>query len=510
MGRMWIEIMDKTAVYVRKSRADQGTLEETLRKHKKTLLEFASGHSLLVAPEDIYEEVVSGDSLYARPQMLRLLEKVDQETYAGVLCMDIDRLGRGNMSDQGIIVETFKNSGTKIITPAKTYDLNDEADEDNVEFSAFFARFEYKKIKKRLSAGVRRSIQDGCYLANAPYGYRRTVVNKRQHTLEIFEEEAKYVRLIFDMYVNQGMGSQSIADAMNAMGAKPHRAEQFGRTSIMTILKNPAYIGKVVWDKKTHIRKGAKGNAKHITIYNPKEKWTVTDGLHPPVIDEETYARAQEIITGKYHPPSFNGTVLNPLAGLVVCKNCGGVMQRAANMKGGPYCLCQHRGCIPMTKLPFVEQALLDQLRESANELLTAPTEGQKAAASDDYIRVMKDIDGKIKTVKIQMNRLHDFLEQGVYDVETFLARQKEVGAKLSALEEQKHAVEQEARSHRQIDAKKTAEKILHALDVYPTAEPHEQNMLLKSILEHAVYYKEKGWKPAQFEVELILKPVFL
>lgn len=502
--------MDKYAVYLRKSRADLGTVEETLEKHKKTLLEFASSHGLPLRPEDMYEEVVCGESLYARPEVLRLLENVDREIYKGVLCMDIDRLGRGNMSDQGIIVETFKNSNTKIITPTKTYDLNDEADEDNVEFSAFFARFEYKKIKKRLSAGVKRSIQDGCYLANAPYGYRRTVINKRQHTLEIFEEEAKYVRLIFDMYVNQGMGCQTIADTMNSMGLKPHRAEQFGRTSIMTILKNPAYIGKVVWDKKTHVRKGAKGNTKHITIYNPKEKWTITDGLHPPIIDEETYKRAQEIITGKYHPPSFTGVVLNPLAGLVVCKNCGNVMQRAANMKGGPYCLCQHRGCIPMTKLPFVEQAVLDKLKEAANDLLTSSEGTQKSAAPDDYIKVIKDIDGKVKAVKTQMNRLHDLLEQGVYDVDTFLGRQKEVGAKLSALEEQKHAVEEEALSHRQIDAKKTAEKIIHALDVYPTAEPHEQNMLLKSILKHAVYYKKKGWKPAQFEVELILKPVFL
>lgn len=208
--------MENNAVYLRKSRADQGTLEETLRKHKKTLLEFAAAHGLRVAPEDIYEEVVSGDSLYARPQMLRLLEQVELKRYGAVLCMDIDRLGRGNMSDQGIIVETFKNSGTKIITPSQAYDLNDEIDENNVEFAAFMARFEYKQIKKRLRAGVRRSIQDGCYLSNAPYGYRRAVVNKR-HTLEIYEDEAKYVRLIFDMYVNRGLGSQHIADAINAM-----------------------------------------------------------------------------------------------------------------------------------------------------------------------------------------------------------------------------------------------------------------------------------------------------
>lgn len=52
---------------------------------------------------------------------------------------------------------------------------------------------------------------------------------------------------------------------------------------------------------------------------------------------------------------------------------------------------------------------------------------------------------------------------------------------------------------------KNTAEQILHVLDIYPTAEPFEQNLLLKSILEKAVYFKKKGWKPAQLEVELFL-----
>jgi DNA invertase Pin-like site-specific DNA recombinase len=45
--------------------------------------------------------------------MLRLLSDVEKEKFEAVLCMDIDRLGRGAMSDQGIILETFKASDTK-------------------------------------------------------------------------------------------------------------------------------------------------------------------------------------------------------------------------------------------------------------------------------------------------------------------------------------------------------------------------------------------------------------
>ena len=115
----------KYAVYLRKSRADDPhePLEETLRKHREQLTAYMLREGISVLPEDVYEEVVSGDSLYARPQMLRLLEAVEAGEYSGVLCMDIQRLGRGSMRDQGVILDAFKYSGTKILTPTKTYDF---------------------------------------------------------------------------------------------------------------------------------------------------------------------------------------------------------------------------------------------------------------------------------------------------------------------------------------------------------------------------------------------------
>lgn len=65
------------------------------------------------------------------------------------------------------------------------------------------ARRELKLIKRRMQRGVRKSIEEGGYLANAPYGYRNVMVNKKP-TLEINEEEAKFVRLMFDLYVTRG------------------------------------------------------------------------------------------------------------------------------------------------------------------------------------------------------------------------------------------------------------------------------------------------------------------
>ncbi|WP_131736709.1 recombinase family protein, partial [Clostridioides difficile] len=106
---------------------------------------------------EIKEELVSGESIEYRPKMLELLGEIKNNNYDAVLVMDIDRLGRGNMQDQGLILDTFKKSKTKIITPRKTYDLNDEFDEEYSEFEAFMARKELKLISRRMQRGKIKS-----------------------------------------------------------------------------------------------------------------------------------------------------------------------------------------------------------------------------------------------------------------------------------------------------------------------------------------------------------------
>lgn len=127
------------AIYLRKSRADieaeargEG---ETLARHRSQLLELARRQNLNIT--QIYEEIVSGESIAARPQMQQLLSAVNEGIFEGVLVMEIERLARGDTMDQGIVSQAFKFSGTKIITPTKTYDPANEFDEEYFEFNLF-------------------------------------------------------------------------------------------------------------------------------------------------------------------------------------------------------------------------------------------------------------------------------------------------------------------------------------------------------------------------------------
>lgn len=495
----------EAAQYLRKSRMEEGLdTQEVLSKHRKALADFAAARGIHII--ETYFEVKSGESLYARPEMLRLLEDVEAGKYEAVLVMDLDRLSRGRMKDQGIILDAFRESGTKIVTPEKTYDLSDEMDDELAEFKTFMSRREYKIINKRLRRGLWQSIQAGCYVANAPYGYRNITIDKKP-TLEIYEPEAKFVRMIYSMYL-QGYGCTSIAREINLLGARPHRSERFNRSSVAHILRNPTFAGKIVWNQKTHIKKGTRGNPKHITIYNPRERWTITDGLHPAIIDQETYNKAQAIMAGRYHPSKNDGTIRSPLAGLVLCAKCGVHMQRYYGESAGkvPYLMCRTAGCCAGAKFEYVETAVLEQLHAKLRELTIqrpedaarsiAPTEAALAAAEKE-----------LTAANGQKARLYELLELGEYDLPTFRERMAAVKAKIAALEKKAASLRSELTALKSIEPAIQAKKIMAVLEAYGTSDPAHKNALLKSVIHVIWYTKDKKTKPMDFQLEIKYKP---
>ena len=490
------------AQYLRKSRMEEGMdTGEVLTRHRQALADFAASHHIHIV--ETYCEVVSGESLYARPEMLRLLEDVEEGRYDAVLVMDLDRLSRGRMKDQGIILDAFRDSGTLIVTPEKTYDLSDDLDDEMAEFKTFMSRREYKIITKRLRRGLKQTIQDGCYVANAPYGYRKVTVD-RKPTLEIYEPEAKFVRMMYDLYL-QGYGCVSIARYVNSLGAKPHRSPEFTRNSVVHILKNPTFAGKIVWDQRTHIRKGTKGNPRHITIYNPRDQWTIVDGIHPAIVSQETYDQVQAILTGRYTPSRRDGTVRSALAGLVKCANCGQNMQRMT-IKQEPYLLCTRPGCCASAKFELVEARVLTFLEEKLARLELEPQPGVSRNSAGPDI-ALEAVEKALDAARRQKDRLHELLETGVYDLPTFQARMAAVEEKCSGLERRR----QEAMQALECTAAASpseAEKFRTLLDAYHAAGPAGRNAILKGMISTIWYHKEKKSRPAEFQLTFACKPL--
>ena len=109
--------MERYLMYLRKSRMDtdfdEVSVEETLNRHRRILESFCKERRLNVV--EVLEEVVSGESLSSRPKMLRLLELVNTGMYAGVICIDIERLSRGSSLESGYIMQVLQTNNCKII-----------------------------------------------------------------------------------------------------------------------------------------------------------------------------------------------------------------------------------------------------------------------------------------------------------------------------------------------------------------------------------------------------------
>ena len=488
------------AQYLRKSRGEEGMdTDEVLARHRQALAEYAAQHGIHIV--ETYREVVSGGSLYARPEMLRLLQDVEEGKYDAVLCMDLDRLSRGNMRDQGLILDTFKDTGTLIVTPEKTYDLSDEMDDELAEFKTFFSRREYKMIRKRLRRGLAQSIQAGCYVSNAPYGYKNIYVDKRP-TLEIIPEEADFVRMMFRMYAD-GYGCTSIANHVNLLGAHPRRTPSFGRTTVAAILRNPVYIGKVSWNKRTRIKSKT---AQHASRYNPRAEWKIADGLHPAIVDVDLYDKVQAVMAGRYRPSKQDGTIKTSLVGLVKCANCGANMQRRT-LKGMDYLLCQRPGCCASAQYDMVEDAVLDHLRETLESLTAGRAPSMQQADPQDYRAMLAAVRKEQAAAERQKARLYDLLEMGEYDLETFRERMPVVKGKIAALANKAQEIQDAMDQAANVDQAAQARKIAAVLDAYADADPARRNALLHSIVDRIIYTKEKKTKPSDFHLQIKLKP---
>lgn len=255
---------DIYSVYLRKSREDRELEKyenvDTLDRHEKILLDYATKHKLRIG--HIYKEIVSGETIDERAVMQKVIQDVENKKWTGVLVMEVERLARGDTADQGTVAKTFKYSETKIVTPLKTYNPNDEYDEEYFEFGLFMSRREYKTINRRLQRGRMTSVTEGKYLGSIPpFGYRKKKLeNEKGYTLEPELKEAEIVKQIFKMFAYKENTINGVVRIINNLGLKPRKSEEWTINTVKDILNNPVYIGQIRWNaRKTVIStKGGK------------------------------------------------------------------------------------------------------------------------------------------------------------------------------------------------------------------------------------------------------------
>lgn len=515
-------------IYLRKSRADRDTEAngggDTLLRHRTALLELARKMNLTIY--HIFEEVVSGETIANRPEMQKLLAEVETGEIAGVLVMEVERLARGNTRDQGIVAETFQYSNTKIITPLKTYDPADESDQEYFEFGLFMSRREYKTINRRLQRGRMASLQEGKYIAGAaPYGYERVKIKgAKGYTLVIIEDKAAVVRHIYDLYLNglpqtngglKHVGSSVIAKQLDLEGIPSPSGGRWAAYTVRDILNNPTYAGYVRWSWRPTVRKVVDGV---LTETRPVNKsMSLTEGIHPPIIDRASWQRAQDIMASRaYLPMPGNKTIVNPLAGLLYCSQCGRSLVRAKGRRGNAkdMLFCPNKDCTCKgSTLDDVEAALklsLKQWLQDYKVSVKPNKRGPRKSSTAPLEKSLEALNRERDTLVGQKGRLYDLLEQGVYSIDVFTQRQFDLATRISQTEEAIQRAQEQLDNERYMNTMRLAiiPRVEHLLDVYDQLEtPQEKNEMLKACLEKVIYTKTEGGRYTESNMQLQLYP---
>lgn len=500
--------MEQYVKYLRKSRFDRDyaelSVEDTLKRHEAILDKVAEDRGYYIAKT--YYEVVSGESIAARPEIQKLLEEVSAGIYAGVLVVDLERLARGNGADQAYISQVFQYSSTKIVTPNKTYDPCNEFDEEYFEFGLFMSRREYKTINRRLIRGRDSSASEGKYINSiAPYGYMRVKLpNEKGYTLEPHPDEAPHIKTIFEMFLNHA-GTKIIANHLNDNNVPTRHGDLWTYCTISNIITNPVYMGKIRRGWSQQIKTIENGEVKKkIKRKKNIEDYKVFEGLHEALITEEQFMLAQQIRLEKQPAAKVKDEfeLQNAFVGLLYCSTCGKRIGRTTGSKSRDSrarlrCV-NGRNCHNVSSdYDVVEKEIISALREwlkgyrikidtvgYAKDIETLRNQNKKYATD-------------LQKLNAQLENAYNLVEQGAYTLEIFKSRQEKLNASVAEVKEKISENEITIARMEQSDNAKAnlipqTETLLAS---YDEMSNEERNALLKEILKKIEYKKEANGK---------------
>lgn len=477
----------RVVVYLRKSRYDDSNDEgETLSKHRNQLEDVVQEYGFHNV--EWLTEVGSANSIEGRPIFSKLLQRIQANQFDYVVVISFDRLTRGDTEERGIVQNALKDSDTLVITPSRIYDYNDEDMILLTDAEGMLAAAEYRLIKKRLYQGRVNNVKQGKIGSGLlPYGYK---YDRNERRVEIVEDEAKVVRFMVSLFLDEGLSTHKIAERLNRDGVSTRKNTVWHRQTIVGILTNPIMSGKVFLGRWKHVDN---------TIVE-RDDYLINDGIHEAIIADDEQSRIKAKLNERTFSSKRKASHKFVLSNLVRCAICGSTMtMRKVSNQSRSYafikkCRALHPDgytrCDGSTGIQaeVVEAALFERMKMYKNELMTK---------TDDAVDTLEDVAArnpidseykKMADVEGRLERLKDLYIQGDVSAEDYEARKTIFNRELDAIQAHIKRLEADPVIERKKRRQNWADVDLDALfsDAYTD---EQKNVVLKRLVD-AVYFR--------------------
>jgi hypothetical protein len=325
-------------------------------------------------------------------------------------------------------------------------------------------------------------------LGRPPFGYNKIKIGK-DWTLEP-NDDADTVRMIFNWYARDYKTPRQIADELNQMMIAPSRGKAWVRESVLELLKNLHYDGKVFFgrNKQTVVFENGKKVIK--TIRQQPEDMIIAEGKHQAIIDHELFELAQERIAGRgYMAPKTRRALSNPFAGLLKCSKCGKAIVFNKNFN--------HFNCDSFCNKSLKYWDLVPALKTALLTVHLPELEAKLNNGDGESVAIQKQLIGRLEKqmadLRVQEAKQFDLLETGIYSNEVFLERNAALRDKITTCSNQLDEAKKNLPSA--IDYEKkiiTLKEAIEAIDD-DTIPMERKNILLKSVIKKIDYSSSKG-----------------
>ncbi len=353
----------------------------SLDAQKARMKAFAEYNDYEIAGE--YEDAgKSGKSIEGRAGFARMMEdiKSGKDGVSFVLVFKLSRFGR-NAADVLSTLQTMQDYGVNLICVEDGIDSSKDAGKLMISVLSAVAEIERENIRVQTMEGRIQKAREGKWNGGfAPYGYQLT-----DGKLQINEEEAEAIRVIYGQYTATDMGANGIAKYLENHGIHKIQRQNgknplFDAHLIRLILKNPVYCGKIAYGRRKTEKVHGTRNDYHLV---EQDHYILVDGLHEPIVSEEVWQAAQVKLIAqakKYeHVNRGRDEHTHLLSGIVKCPVCGAGMYGNKSIKRKKdgtkykdfyYYGCKHRTMTRGHKCDYKRQIREELLDDAVAEVI--------------------------------------------------------------------------------------------------------------------------------------------